>query len=1029
VRNFTTFHAPLKDLLVLLVFFLSKSSLVICSFPAFLPCGNLSRETIDCCDHGLSEIPNFQISTWEVSTLLLNLNYISHISNSSFSMFPHLRYLNLDYNCPYMKNAKGMDCHILLETGAFLGLIYLQALSLRGNGLTSIPPLPPSLKNLTIDYNHLLFLKPPSISGLHVLYADGNCYYRNPCNSGITISENFFQSMTEIRILSLKYNNLTAVPKNLPSSLQILYLQANQIHTIGPGDFSALIQLSTLDMRENCRRCDHASNPCLPCQKGSMHLHRKSFSDLHALTWLHLSDNSLTSLDEQLIFPLKNLEFLDLSVNFLSKEKNSALVLGEKAFKHLVRLKTLSMSFNYKQKTSFKKLILSQDFSFLEALEELHIAGCFFHSVEPESIKPLAALSKLVRIDLRLNLIRNLKLQIFANKTSLTYIGLSENEITCSSCQHDDDEESQETSPSQNLPSHPNPDPDSFLLPSQQCKHYSTLNLRKNNLIFIRPHLFQGFEHIECLLLSHNSISQAFNGTQFVNLRNLKILDVSYNRINLYADQAFRELEHLEVLDLSYNSYHFMMSGMGHRLNFIEKLPHLRRLNLGNNGISSRITKEIRSTSLQEFIFQGNHLDIMWARKLYSRFFKNLSNLTMLDLSQNYLTEIPQEVMKNLPSSLRKLYLHSNRLAYFPWKMLSFLPNLELLDLSRNRFVSLSPKAVINSYLPCHSHLDTVVLSMNRLDEIESNFFNNATVLSHLNLSFNLLQKIDFTNDLLQRLQVIDIQGNPLICSCDSTIFQVFANFNISIPDLTNRVKCGSPVQLKGQSIFVRDALLCTNNLNMFLFVSTFLINFLLTAIIVLKQLLSWDVWYIFHMWSAKCYGLLFTTPQKKAYDAFVAFDKQQEFVSDWVYNELRVQLEENGIHRFRLCLEERDWLPGMSSIENLYNSVVNSKVTLFVLTKENCMSGVLREAFFIAQQRLLDEKKDVMIFILLEKAWRTSRYLQLRRHLCSETILLWPASLYKQHYFWYRLRCIMGKDLQSYYDRKFIALCTAPTS
>uniref|UniRef100_A0A0E9U776 TIR domain-containing protein n=1 Tax=Anguilla anguilla TaxID=7936 RepID=A0A0E9U776_ANGAN len=45
-------------------------------------------------------------------------------------------------------------------------------------------------------------------------------------------------------------------------------------------------------------------------------------------------------------------------------------------------------------------------------------------------------------------------------------------------------------------------------------------------------------------------------------------------------------------------------------------------------------------------------------------------------------------------------------------------------------------------------------------------------------------------------------------------------------------------------------------------------------------------------------------------HDAFVVFDTRNVPVRDWVYNELVVNLEDRGMRRFSLCLEERDWGP-----------------------------------------------------------------------------------------------------------------------
>ncbi|XP_041128886.1 toll-like receptor 9 [Polyodon spathula] len=371
----------------------------------------------------------------------------------------------------------------------------------------------------------------------------------------------------------------------------------------------------------------------------------------------------------------------------------------------------------------------------------------------------------------------------------------------------------------------------------QRCSPYKMLNLRKNNLIFIQPELFEGFEDIKCLLLSHNSISQAFDGNQFTNLKNLRFLDLSYNRINLYFEGAFSELRSLEVLDKSNNNYHFMLNGMGHKLAFVAKLSSLRVLNLCFNSISARISQRVYSTSIKEFIFRDNRQDIMWPTEIYFKFFKNLNNLTRLDLSLNHLTCLPSKVIQKLPSTLKAMYFQKNELTSFPWETLKYLPFLDVLDLSNNYFVTLSKNMVPSSFIPVNATVRELTVSVNKISTIEKDFFHNATMLSSLNLSYNLMQRVEFADSLLRTLSVLDIRMNPLICTCDSIFFELVSRFNISIPFLTNQVPC--PDLLKDKSIFSSGTLVCPDSHNVFLFSSSFLLTLLFVIIPMLKQFLG----------------------------------------------------------------------------------------------------------------------------------------------------------------------------------------------
>ncbi|KAH1185586.1 hypothetical protein KIL84_018335 [Mauremys mutica] len=156
---------------------------------------------------------------------------------------------------------------------------------------------------------------------------------------------------------------------------------------------------------------------------------------------------------------------------------------------------------------------------------------------------------------------------------------------------------------------------------------------------------------------------------------------------------------------------------------------------------------------------------------------------------------------------------------------------------------------------------------------------------------------------------------------------------------------------------------------------------------------------------SAKLKGYKSTATDKALYDAYIACDTQDATVTDWVINELRFRLEENGDKHILLCLEERDWEPGKAVIDNLAQSIHHSRKTIFVLTERYVKNGNFKTAFYIALQRLMDENADVIVFILLEPVLQHSQYLRLRRRICKSSVLDWPKNPHAEGLFWQRLK------------------------
>nr|AGS09139.1 toll-like receptor 9 [Sus scrofa] len=1000
--------------------------------PAFLPCELQPHGLVNCNWLFLKSVPHFSAAAprANVTSLSLLSNRIHHLHDSDFVHLSSLRTLNLKWNCPPAGlSPMHFPCHMTIEPNTFLAVPTLEELNLSYNSITTVPALPDSLVSLSLSRTNILVLDPTHLTGLHdlrYLYMDGNCYYKNPCQGALEVVPGALLGLGNLTHLSLKYNNLTEVPRSLPPSLETLLLSYNHIVTLTPEDLANLTALRVLDVGGNCRRCDHARNPCRECPKDHPKLHSDTFSHLSRLEGLVLKDSSLYNLDTRWFRGLDRLQVLDLSENFLYD-----CITKTTAFQGLARLRSLNLSFNYHKKVSFAHLHLAPSFGHLRSLKELDMYGIFFRSLSETTLQPLVQLPMLQTLRLRMNFINQAQLSIFGAFPGLLYVDLSDNRISGAArpvaITREVDGRERVWLPSRNLAPRPlgTLRSEDFM---PNCKAFSfALDLSRNNLVTIQSEMFARLPRLECLRLSHNSISQAVNGSQFVLLTSLRVLDLSHNKLDLYHGRSFTELPRLEALDLSYNSQPFTMQGVGHNLSFVAQLPALRYLSLAHNDIHSRVSQQLCSASLCALDFSGNDLSRMWAEgDLYLRFFQGLRSLVWLDLSQNHLHTLLPRALDNLPKSLKHLHLRDNNLAFFNWSSLTLLPKLETLDLAGNQL-----KALSNGSLPSGTQLRRLDLSGNSIGFVNPGFFALAKQLEELNLSANALKTVEpsWFGSMVGNLKVLDVSANPLHCACGATFVGFLLEVQAAAPGLPSRVKCGSPGQLQGHSIFAQDLRLCLDEtLSWNCFGISLLAMALGLVVPMLHHLCGWDLWYCFHL----CLAWLPHRGQRRGadalfYDAFVVFDKAQSAVADWVYNELRVQLEERrGRRALRLCLEERDWLPGKTLFENLWASVYSSRKTLFVLAHTDRVSGLLRASFLLAQQRLLEDRKDVVVLVILRTDAYRSRYVRLRQRLCRQSVLLWPHQPRGQGSFWAQLGTALTRDNHHFYNRNF---CRGPTT
>jgi insulin-like growth factor-binding protein complex acid labile subunit len=248
--------------------------------------------------------------------------------------------------------------------------------------------------------------------------------------------------------------------------------------------------------------------------------------------------------------------------------------------------------------------------------------------------------------------------------------------------------------------------------------------------------------------------------------QHLTQLKASFNKITTLGQDSLRNIQELTHLNLSYNII-FSISSQA-----FMTLKHLKYLDLTKNYI----------TSIDSGTFMYNK-ELEWLSLAANPTFALLSkgfhipNLLFWNLSYCNIEDIHLSTFKEI-GKLRQLYLNSNKIVSLDNRVFRNLNQLQTLDL-------------------CY----------NFLQNIDARIFSRLSDLRSLSLCHNNVSRITIT--LLQaviRIEKVDLEGNPLICDCDSAdAYSSCARDKNCSLNLT----CEFPDDLKQEHWSVIDALEC----------------------------------------------------------------------------------------------------------------------------------------------------------------------------------------------------------------------------
>ena len=178
------------------------------------------------------------------------------------------------------------------------------------------------------------------------------------------------------------------------------------------------------------------------------------------------------------------------------------------------------------------------------------------------------------------------------------------------------------------------------------------------------------------------------------------------------------------------------------------------------------------------------------------------------------------------------------------------------------------------------------------------------------------------------------------------------------------------------------------------------------------------------HKWDVKFFCLRFITNRKAyqqlngtdteyEYDAFVSYHKDDR---GWVRDELyeNIDMRDGEVDtidqpRFRLCIHDRDFIPGEAIEENILKAIESSRKTIVVLSKNFLKSAWCEFELQIARKECVEKGRNLIIAVMLEPLSvedKMSRSVE--RLIRKNTYIEWPEDPSRNDQFWNKLRAAL---------------------
>lgn len=379
-----------------------------------------------------------------------------------------------------------------------------------------------------------------------------------------------------------------------------------------------------------------------------------------------------------------------------------------------------------------------------------------------------------------------------------------------------------------------------------------------------------------------------------------------------------------------------------------------------SNNFCSHLFRSFDGKSVRYMNISHNDLSQDIERDTDGEIFKTFTNLEVLDMSFNKILSLPKLLLKN-QNKLEYLNASNNRLS--EWFVdVKHMSNLTYLDLSDNKFATISPRAC------------------------------------------NQLEK------LFQRNLTIDLSRNGLACTCENQMFVIWMlKYKSHFKDIENYTCSSTNALFKFKTFESSVNTLqkqCASYLGWYIGCSVTLAIFITFVISLVLVKNKWKIRYLIYK-SKQKFGIVtpfnryLPTGMHYEYDAFLSYSGQELM---FVLKEVMPRLEVNT--SLKLIGRDRDYLPGIPKVDSIMNGLQESKRTICIVSKKYLESKWRDYELNMAKVEAIEDRGslDYVILILLPEVYNDEIPHKIMDLIKKDRFIEYPMESCAYDDFWERL-------------------------